>query len=148
MSLWCEPLLCLHSDCADAVQFHAAVAGSKDTIGRLLGPQSASDKDLSSWLVPPHAACQEGHLECAKPLVASGNDINCIDEHGGTPLVHAAVGGRTDIVRWLLKNGADPQVRETRGVWDWSRDGDSQDAPETMRLESVRTNGRSQLRRS
>lgn len=67
------------------------------------------------WSDPLHAACFNGHLECAKLLVSSGMDVNLRAEGGGTPLMRAAVGGRTEIVRWLLQRGAEGGVRETRG---------------------------------
>lgn len=66
------------------------------------------------WLMPLHAACYNGHLDCAKLLVQSGMNINCRDEFGGTPLMRAAVGGRTEIIRWLLECGARPHFRESR----------------------------------
>ncbi|PPJ61149.1 hypothetical protein CBER1_04158 [Cercospora berteroae] len=95
--------------------FHAAVKGAKDIILRLLeiGIVPGSE-EAAKWLMPLHAACSNGHLECAKLLVQSGMNINCRDEFGGTPLMRAAVGGQTEIVRWLLENGARPHFRESR----------------------------------
>ncbi|USW53908.1 Putative ankyrin repeat-containing domain superfamily [Septoria linicola] len=99
---------------SNTLMFHAAVAGAKDIILRLLelGIVPSSETNLS--LVPLHAACYNGHLDCAKLLVESGMNINCRDEFGGTALMRAAVGGRTEIVRWLLENNARPHFRESR----------------------------------
>jgi ankyrin repeat protein len=39
-------------------------------------------------------------------------------QDGSTPLVSAAFGGSTDIVRYLLAKGAD--IRQTNGTFGWS----------------------------
>ncbi|KAM3425226.1 hypothetical protein BST61_g7180 [Cercospora zeina] len=99
---------------AHELMFRAAVAGAKDIVLRLLEmgivPSSETDRTLMSL----HAACYNNHLDCAKLLVQSGMNINCRDEFGGTPLMRAAVRGRTETVRWLLDNGAHPDFRESR----------------------------------
>lgn len=49
--------------------------------------------------------------------------------------MRAAVGGNTDIVRWLLANGADPQLRETqRGIWNALEFGAGRDVEITKML--------------
>ena len=42
-------------------------------------------------------------------------EINGKDECGRTPLMHAAYDGRTEAVRFLLRNGADVNARD---LWD------------------------------
>ncbi|KAF2215798.1 hypothetical protein CERZMDRAFT_18765, partial [Cercospora zeae-maydis SCOH1-5] len=84
----------------------AAVTGAKDIILRLLEMGIIASSETDRTLMPLHAACYNGHLDCAKLLIQSGMNINCRDEFGGTALMRAAVGGRTEIVRWLLDSGA------------------------------------------
>lgn len=100
-------------------QFKAAVAGHKRIIAQLLEFDIPPTSATKLFCVPLHAACANGHLECAQVLLASGLDINLRDDVGGTPLMRASVSGHVDIVRWLLANGADPTLRETpQGKWN------------------------------
>lgn len=70
------------------------------------------EDDLSC--VPIHAAAFNGCLECVRMLVEEGGvSVNANDEIGGTPLMRAAKGKHTDIVRWLIEKGADLTHRET-----------------------------------
>lgn len=50
-----------------------------------------------------------GNLDAIKALAAT-HDVNFPLEHG-TPLIHAAFGGRVRVVKLLLKCGADPNYR-------------------------------------
>ncbi|XP_015666284.1 ankyrin repeat and MYND domain-containing protein 2 [Protobothrops mucrosquamatus] len=49
-----------------------------------------------------------GNTEEASGLLGSKTvRVNCLDEHGMTPLMHAAYKGKTDICRLLMQHGAD-----------------------------------------
>ncbi|XP_058036489.1 ankyrin repeat and MYND domain-containing protein 2 isoform X1 [Ahaetulla prasina] len=49
-----------------------------------------------------------GNTEEASRLLGSKTvRVNCLDEHGMTPLMHAAYKGKTDICRLLMQHGAD-----------------------------------------
>uniref|UniRef100_A0A2H6MYJ1 Uncharacterized protein n=1 Tax=Micrurus carvalhoi TaxID=3147026 RepID=A0A2H6MYJ1_9SAUR len=49
-----------------------------------------------------------GSTEEVSRLLGSKNvHVNCLDEHGMTPLMHAAYKGKTDICRLLMQHGAD-----------------------------------------
>lgn len=51
-----------------------------------------------------------GDVEWVKAEIAVGSDVNVRDEHFGTPLHHAALGGWIEVCRVLLDAGADPTV--------------------------------------
>jgi ankyrin repeat protein len=58
-----------------------------------------------------HQSAIDGHLECAKALVASGANINCTDCELWTPLHAAAMSGKIEVVRYLLSHGADMHLK-------------------------------------
>ncbi|MEW5939870.1 MAG: ankyrin repeat domain-containing protein [Chloroflexota bacterium] len=98
--------------------FEAAALGRTTYIVRLLARQP----DLVSAFAddgfqPLGLACFFGHLEAAEYLVKAGAPVNTPsnNELNVTPLQSAAAGNHTSIVRMLLKNGANPNVRERRG---------------------------------
>jgi len=55
---------------------------------------------------PLHEAAWHSDLAQVKTLVATGHDVNARDRSGDTPLQRAAVAGATEIVLFLLDNGA------------------------------------------
>lgn len=59
-----------------------------------------------------HAACFFGHGAVATALRAAGAVINEVDSEGRTPLFCAAGTGRVDIVRMLIREGADAAARD------------------------------------
>ncbi|ELU00182.1 hypothetical protein CAPTEDRAFT_151340 [Capitella teleta] len=57
-------------------------------------------------------AAQNGNLEEVQRCISiPGVRVDCLDEHGMTPLQHAAYKGRPDIARILLNQGADVNDR-------------------------------------
>ncbi|CZT24927.1 uncharacterized protein RCC_10655 [Ramularia collo-cygni] len=91
--------------------FRAAVDNHPQVITHLLELGISPTLDHPTFIVPFHAACaNNNNIACAKILLTSGLDINTRDEVGGTPLMRAAVGGHTEIVRWLLANNAVPKT--------------------------------------
>ncbi|KAJ6603326.1 ankyrin repeat-containing domain protein [Mycena vulgaris] len=57
-----------------------------------------------------HLCCWEGYMEGADKLLANGADINLEDENG-TPLQVAAQQGKLEMVRLLLKSGANADAK-------------------------------------
>ena len=51
-------------------------------------------------------ACYEGDLERVRQLIQYGQDVNS-DRYGTTPLMWAAVWGQDQVVRELIRAGAD-----------------------------------------
>lgn len=78
------------------------------------GVDSDNEEGDNMACVPIHAAAANGCLECVKILVEeAGVGVNSKDELGGTPVMRAATGKHTDILRWLVEKGADLRHRET-----------------------------------
>ncbi|VAW31153.1 hypothetical protein MNBD_CHLOROFLEXI01-3607 [hydrothermal vent metagenome] len=61
-----------------------------------------------------HWAASTGNQPLAALLLEAGDNIDIFDQQGGnTPLRRAAHMGQTELVKWLLENGADPQIAAT-----------------------------------
>ncbi|OXB76947.1 UNVERIFIED_CONTAM: hypothetical protein H355_012441 [Colinus virginianus] len=70
------------------------------------GELSPEEKDLL-------AVIATGNIEEAGRLLGSKNvHVNCLDEHGMTPLMHAAYKGKVDMCKLLLRHGADVNCNE------------------------------------
>lgn len=62
-----------------------------------------------------HLACTAGMSRVAGALLARGANANAGDKGGFTPLMHAALHGRCDVLALLLAHGADPMLRSRAG---------------------------------
>ncbi len=98
--------------------FEAAALGKTTHIIRLLAHQpELVNAYADDGFQPLGLACFFGHFETAEYLVKAGAMVNSPSRNGlnVTPLQSAAAGGHLEIVQMLLKNGANPNVRETGG---------------------------------
>ncbi|HET9524892.1 MAG TPA: ankyrin repeat domain-containing protein [Pyrinomonadaceae bacterium] len=62
-------------------------------------------------------ACMHGHIEAAKLLLEKGADINAIPggfDYAGTGLHYAALNGHRAMVEFLLAQGADRTIKDTK----------------------------------
>jgi len=86
---------------------YAAMEGNKQMIAALMSaPGVNPDKRLAGLML--NGAAIMGDMAEVKRLVEQqGVDVNARDARGDTPLINAAIGGRTKIVRYLLDRGAD-----------------------------------------
>jgi ankyrin repeat protein len=98
--------------------FEAAATGKINNVLRLL----ARDPQRVNAYAPDGfqalgLACFFGHLDVAEYLVKAGAPINSPsrNELSAAPIQSAAAAGHAKIVDMLLKNGADPNVREQGG---------------------------------
>jgi len=58
-----------------------------------------------------HAAVEENDLNMCQILVAMGANIDALDLQNGTPLMYAVKYNRSDVARYLLENGANPNTK-------------------------------------
>ena len=73
-----------------------------------VGARAAVENDL-------HWAVRTGEVTVVTALLASGVDVNAVNEDGLTPLHLAAMRGNTEMVVKLLAAGADATARDLRG---------------------------------
>ena len=64
-----------------------------------------------------HRAASRGQLESAKLLLAAGLDVDSVTEGGRTPLYGAVASSQVEMVKYLLKNKADPNGLVEKGEW-------------------------------
>jgi uncharacterized protein len=98
--------------------FEAAATGKINNVIRLL----ARDPDLVSAYAndgfqPLGLACFFGQADVAEYLVKAGASVNSKSRNNlkVAPIQSAAAGGHKKIVKMLLANGADPNIREQGG---------------------------------
>jgi len=98
--------------------FEASATGRLNHVMRLLArdPQLVNNYAEDGFQALG-LACFFGHIEVAEYLVKGGAPINAPsrNELGAAPLQSAVAAGHAEIVRMLLKHGADPNVREQGG---------------------------------
>ena len=79
----------------------------------------AKDSDGRTAL---HLACMEGHYDVnsrviiVEALLRAGAEVNAEDNEGYTPLHMACANAYLDVIRVLLKRGADRQKATLRGL--------------------------------
>src|SRR5688572_24084179 len=92
---------------------YAAMEGNKKMMAALASaPGVKQDKRLGALML--NGAALAGDLAEVKRLIEQDRvDVNARDARDATPLMNAALGGRTKVVRYLLDHGAD--VNRTGG---------------------------------
>jgi ankyrin repeat protein len=64
-----------------------------------------------------HHAAGAGDVQRMREALRLGADVNCCKDYGaGPPLVRAAFLGKLEAVRFLLDNGADPNIQDKDGM--------------------------------
>jgi ankyrin repeat protein len=98
--------------------FEAAALGKISNVVRLLArnPQLVSIYSEDGFQ-PLGLACYFGHFEVAEYLVKAGAPLNSASHNQlkAAPVQSATAAGHEKIVKMLLENGADPNVREQCG---------------------------------
>jgi ankyrin repeat protein len=80
------------------------------------GADARGDVTAAEGNAPLHAAAMQGHIPALKALLAeAGVAIHARNAAGETALHLAAKHGQPDAVSWLLRRGASPQERDSRG---------------------------------
>jgi len=99
--------------------FEASAAGKFDVVAHLLytHPEAVNDYAADGF-TPLGLACYFGQFEVARYLVLKGADVNLPSNNGFNvfPIHSAAAGNYTDIVRMLVDNGAQVNVRQQAGA--------------------------------
>jgi uncharacterized protein len=96
----------------------AAAAGDLSRVKGLVAADSSLAKNFSPDGFPVVAlAAVFGNFEVAKYLHAQGGDINAVATNGSgyTALTGAVTSGHTEIAKWLLENGAEPNYSYANG---------------------------------
>jgi TonB family protein len=67
-------------------------------------------------------AAAEGAVDAVRTLLAQGVNVNVRTSGGQTPLMLALIGGHEQVVQLLRAAGADPRLRDSRGLtaFDWA----------------------------
>ncbi len=94
-------------------EFLRALRAGDTRVIRLFAEQ---DTDLQSLpgveYTPLHVVAENNRVEAAEFLLNHGVDIDAKDERGATPLMWAARAGKSQMLRFLLKQGAKPSIKD------------------------------------
>lgn len=63
-----------------------------------------------------HQAVKSGDVNAVKTILANGADVNAPNDAGQTPLIVAIVAGQHQLLRPLLRAGANPALRDNTGL--------------------------------
>ncbi|MDH0863545.1 ankyrin repeat domain-containing protein [Mitsuaria sp. GD03876] len=66
---------------------------------------------------PLHTVSSWGELEPVAVLIDNGADLHAVGDHGSSVLINAVIGKNPDVIRLLIKHGADPRHKN-----DWGAD--------------------------
>ena len=77
----------------------------------LLNKETGHGKNEKEEVDPPLVtAAHQGNLEVCKVLVEEGVDVNLQDKRGRTALFMSVVANKTDVLHYLLAQGANPNI--------------------------------------
>jgi ankyrin repeat protein len=99
--------------------FEASAVGKFDVVAYIIGTHPDGVNDYApDGFTPLGLACYFGQAEVARYLVLKGADVNMPSNNGYhvTPIHSAAAGNYTDIVRLLVTNGAQVNVKQQSGI--------------------------------
>jgi ankyrin repeat protein len=97
------------------VLMHAAYSRNDVKVNWIL---SQLDKDAIQKQGPEamRIAARAGNTEIIKALDENKVSVNAVDPDGlATPLIYAVAEGKTETVKWLIENGADPNFHQSNG---------------------------------
>mmetsp|Transcript_1738 Transcript_1738/g.3852 ORF Transcript_1738/g.3852 Transcript_1738/m.3852 type:complete len:179 (-) Transcript_1738:171-707(-) len=94
----------------------AAFEGKADQVKALVDSGAAiNDQDEFGWTAIRYAV-RKNHPAAARMLVDLGANVDIPSESGRTPLMSAAGNDLTDMVKELLKAGADQTLKDANGM--------------------------------
>lgn len=109
----------------------AALKGLTELCQQLIA--RGADVNKPGW-TPLHYAATNGHLPVLQLLLEHHAYIDAASPNGSTPLMMAAHYGTTEAVKWLLNAGADPLLKNAKGLTaiDFAHGADNADAAEII----------------
>jgi ankyrin repeat protein len=94
---------------------NSAVSNGKTGVARYLIDHGANLEAEAGSRTSLAVAISFGHFETARMLVARGARLDGPGDYRNSPLYCAIKGKRTDIAKWLLRQGANPNLQDWRG---------------------------------
>ncbi|CAK1543165.1 unnamed protein product [Leptosia nina] len=93
----------------------AALSTRHEAVSLLL--HAGADPEIRNEVdyTPFHLACYKGCLQTVQNIFPFTTNINQVTVNGDSPLILAAQGCNAEIVTFLLKNGADPHIKNQYG---------------------------------
>ena len=86
--------------------YFAVIGGNAQVVKKLVSSGASLDTKINDANILAHA-CEKGNLEMVKALVEEGGmDVNERNDIGANALYYAALGGKEDIVKYLVEKGA------------------------------------------
>ena len=93
-----------------------ACGGNSDKTTEASENSETTKKDVKAPNMDIHTATLLGDLDAVKQHIAAGTDLNDKEPSlGSTPLISAAVFGKTEIARALIEGGADVNLQNNEG---------------------------------
>lgn len=96
----------------------AASNGNNGVVAELVAANARLKLKGGDGLNALHRACHAGHLDAVKTLLAAGANVNAVKDKDAvkiTPLMIAAYNGHDEVVRLLLRHGADAMRADSNG---------------------------------
>lgn len=93
----------------------ATYAGHEPVVDMLLANGADVAANPGAW-TPLHYAAFAGHIHLANKFIVLGSIVDVKTQNQLTPLMVSAMNGHLDIVQTLLKNGADPTLRDANNL--------------------------------
>jgi ankyrin repeat protein len=109
-----QRFLPIPSDCSDAEYLRAALANAADAMAVDPIGFTANTTD-SMGETALHAACTWGDPRAVRLLVEAGAEVDKLGEMKCTPLYLAIMLGRSDIAEYLVRRGANADIRSDFG---------------------------------
>ena len=85
--------------------------GHEGIVDLLLASQASIDANLRGW-TPLHYAAYAGHARIVSKFLSHGANINSVTANGLSSLMLASGNGHDDVVRILVTNKADTELRD------------------------------------
>ena len=117
--LWPDTQVEVRNPADESVLMLAALKGQLDLCRRLI--ERGADVNKTGWTAL-HYAATGGHVEVIRLLLDKHAYIDSTSPNGSTPLMMAARYGNSSAVKLLLEEGADPTIKNEKGLnaWDFA----------------------------